>query len=486
MRHALRIFCFILSGFLFSTNLSAQFRGSNLLEVQLGKLPNETADPFPSLYDRTILNYQYGPLRASTTIEQYYTEYSDRNYTSFSQFSLQYMTKHWDIKLGNMYETLGRGTLLRSFEIRGAVLEDLGFRSRSYFHRDILGGAVKYRTKKFSVQLMRGDVLNNLLPPVFDRSERRSDTFNSLSADYKYYKKHKLGLVLFNFTKEGDDRNFVSTSLKGPLFGKLNYYVEYSQGISERDQFAIYASINGFAGALSYSLEYKNYQNIILGSGVNEPPQAIKEQTYRTLNRSTHVSNPLSEDGYQIDLFYSFTNGSVLNFNHALARNSFGSNDFIFRQFFLELSSQVAKIIEYKAFIDYSIDPLKGEEDRLSAGLYSDVKLNQKLRLLPEIEYQIFSRSGTNVTNAYYAIGLNYNSQINLSLQLETTTDPFLVEDNQVKRFYPGINMRFKLNQKNTILIFGGERRGGPACSAGVCYEILDFKGIEARWTTRF
>ena len=486
MRQPLRLCFFLLSGLLFSTNASAQFRGSNLLEVQLGKLPNESAEPFPSLYDRSILSYQYGPLRASITIEQYYTQYSDRNYITLSQLSLQYITKHWDIKLGNMYETLGRGTLLRSFEIRGAILEDLGFRSRSYFQRDILGGAVKYRTKKFSVQLMRGDVLNNLLPPIFDRTERRSDRFNSLSADYNYFKKHKVGLVLFNFTKDRADRNFTSTSLNGPLFGNLNYYIEYSQGITQRDQFGIYATLNGFTGALSYSLEYKKYQNIILGSGVNEPPQAIKQQTYRTLNRSTHVSNPLSEDGYQVDLFYSFANGSVLNFNHALARNSFGRNDFIFRQFFLELSSQIATAIEFKAFLDYSIDPLKGEEDRISGGLYTDVKINQKLRLQPEIEYQIFSRDRHNVTNTYYAIGLNYNSQINLSLQLEYTTDPFLIEENKTNRFYPGINMRFKINQKNTILIFGGERRGGPACNAGVCYEILDFKGIEARWTSRF
>jgi len=486
MRQSLFLSLFLSISISYSLSLNAQFRGSNLLEVQLGKLPDETADPFPSLYDRTILNYQYGPFRASTTIEQYYTQYNDRNYTALSQASLQFNNKHWDIKLGNFYETLGRGTLLRSFEINGAILEDLGFRSRSYFHRDILGAAAKYRTKKLSIQAMRGNVLNNLIPPTFSREDRRTDTFNSLSADYKFFKKHTVGIVLFNFTKDRDDRNFASTSFNGPLPGNLNYYVEYSQGITESDQFAIYATINGFWGRLSYSLEYKNYQNIILGSGINEPPQALKQQTYRTLNRSTHVSNPLAEDGYQVDLFYSFSNGSVLNFNHALARNRFGRNDFIFRQFFTEWSSQIGKVVEYKAFLDYSIDPLKGEDNRISAGLYTDIKLNQKLRLLPEIEHQLFSRANNDVRNAYYSIGLNYDSQINLSIQLETTTDPFLVNDNQSKRYYPGINMRFKLNQKNTILVFGGERRGGPACSAGVCYEILDFKGIECRWTARF
>jgi hypothetical protein len=34
--------------------------------------------------------------------------------------------------------------------------------------------------------------------------------------------------------------------------------------------------------------------------------------------------------------------------------------------------------------------------------------------------------------------------------------------------------------------MFTGRRRGGPACNAGVCYEVLDFYGVEFRFTTRF
>ncbi|MCT4646781.1 MAG: hypothetical protein N4A74_17455, partial [Carboxylicivirga sp.] len=46
--------------------------------------------------------------------------------------------------------------------------------------------------------------------------------------------------------------------------------------------------------------------------------------------------------------------------------------------------------------------------------------------------------------------------------------------------------LRYKVNTKHTLQLFAGERRGGPACSAGVCYEVLDFKGVELRWYARF
>jgi hypothetical protein len=38
----------------------------------------------------------------------------------------------------------------------------------------------------------------------------------------------------------------------------------------------------------------------------------------------------------------------------------------------------------------------------------------------------------------------------------------------------------------NTISMFAGKRRGGPACTSGICYEVLDFEGIEIRLKTIF
>lgn len=468
------------------SQLAAQFSGSTLLEAQFGNIPSADEASFPSLYNRTILSYRFGKWTASTTIEQFYTEFGDRNFTDLSQLSLRYKNKAWDVKLGNIYETLGRGMLLRSFEVKGAILEDLGFRSRNYFHRDILGGVAKFRKKKFSLQVTSGYVLNNLIPPTFNISDRRSDTFMSISGKFNWLKKHKTEIILFSFNNgQFNSNNLYSISTTGPLFKKLNYYVELARSMDESELHGFYTGITGLAGDLSYSLEYRNYNDLILGGGINEPPQVIKEQTYRMLNRSTHVSNPLSEDGYQVDLIYGFENGSLLNLNHSLARNVFGSSSFVFQQYFLEWSSSMGSV-EYKLYLDYSKDPLKAEPNRYAAGLYSDVKLNDNIRLLPEFEFQSFNRNDNDVSNQYYSLGLNYKSKLNINIQLESTTDPFLIDAGSSSKNYLGTNIRYKLNQKNTLQLFAGDRRGGPACSAGVCYEILDFSGVECRWSARF
>jgi hypothetical protein len=72
-------------------------------------------------------------------------------------------------------------------------------------------------------------------------------------------------------------------------------------------------------------------------------------------------------------------------------------------------------------------------------------------------------------------------------------TDDLLLTDNpnsfeveEDVRTWLGGNVRYKINQSHTLDVFAGKRRGGPACTSGICYEILDFEGVELRFTTRF
>jgi len=99
-----------------SENLLAQVNITTLAETQFGKLPNEAADWFPSFYDRTEIDFRKKGFSISTTLEQYHTEVDGRSYFDLSQLSLGYKKKNWDIKIGNFYQTLGRGLLLRSVQ----------------------------------------------------------------------------------------------------------------------------------------------------------------------------------------------------------------------------------------------------------------------------------------------------------------------------------------------------------------------------------
>ena len=481
-------FCLCGLTFLLCGTLSfSQFSGTNIIEGQIGQLPNETVEVFPSIYNRTELKYQYKEFTTGLTLEQFYTIYENRSYFDLSQVNIAYKKKKWNINLGNIYETLGRGLLLRSFEIPGSLIEDIGFRSRTYFHRDILGASVKFKSKRVTIKLLRGDLLNNVLPPTFDRKLRRIDLINAIEVNVKYLGKQKMGLRLMNHQMSGlSDDNLTSGSLEGPITKAFNYYVEYASNLSNSDTYAFYSSINGYSGSFSFSIEYKKYNNFVIGAGFNEPPALIKEHTYKVLNRSTHVTNPLNEEGYQLDIFYIFKNGSVLNVNHSRAINDFTNNKDVFQEYFAEFSSSFKKIIDYKVFLDYSNDPFKGQRDRLSGGIYSDIRLNEALRFLPEFEYQRFTRNDIGATNINLSLGLNMNSKIFFSILVEFTDDAFLVKEGQMHRIYLGNAIRFKPDYKNTFQFFFGERQGGPLCSAGVCYEILDFRGMEVRWTTRF
>lgn len=459
---------------------------TNLAESQFGKLPNETADEFPSIYDRTEINFRKKGFSVASTLEQYYTTTDGRSYFDLSQFTLGFKKKKWDIKLGNFYETLGRGLLLRSYEIPGALLEDLGFRSRYYFHRDLLGASVKFRSKRATFQVLRADALNNVLPPTFGRTERRTDLVTAVSAKVKIAKAHDAGMTLMTLEQSnGNDASFLSSHINGSVVQGLDYYTEYAVNLDEGD-YAIYAGLTGYKDAFSFSVEYKKYNNFVLGSGINEPPAGVKQQTYRVLNRSIHIPNPLNEEGYQLDMFYHFDERSVLNFNHSLAVNSFGGKTTTFRQFFIELQSSLGELIEYKAFVDFSQDPFKGESDRFSMGLYPDIGISEHVRLTPEIEYQTFKRNDQSLYNFNMLAGINIKSRFFLSVLGEWTNDPFIVRENQSSRLYLGGAVRYKPSYKHTVQLFIGQRRGGPQCSAGVCYEILDFRGVELRWISRF
>jgi len=470
--------------------ISAQLQVAHLLETQYGKLPREVADPFPTLYDRAEISYRQKAWRAEATIEQFHSTFDGRGYFDLSQFRLGYKKKKWDIKVGNIYETLGKGVLLRSFEFPGALLEDQGFRSRNYFHRDILGASVKYRTKKFTLQAVHGDVLNNTLPPIFDRSDRRTDLISALSANFKYVKGHQAEVITMRISDGSgvgsvQDRYYLSVGGSGKISKGLNYFGEYAFG-TNNDSRALYAGISGFTGNFSFSVEYKNYDDFFLGVGINEPPAAIKQQTYRTLNRSIHVSDPQEESGYQIELLYNFDNGTVLNLNHSLATNPFGTTTTTFRQYFFEIQSSLSESFDYKAFIDYSIDPFKREENRFTVGLYTDFAISKDLRLLPEIEYQTFDRNGASVYNVSPLLGLKIKSKFFVSVLGDLSSDPFLRDADRNTKLYLGSTIRYTPSYQHSFQAFFGTRRGGPQCTAGVCYEILDFQGVEVRWVGRW
>jgi hypothetical protein len=73
----------------------------------------------------------------------------------------------------------------------------------------------------------------------------------------------------------------------------------------------------------------------------------------------------------------------------------------------------------------------------------------------------------------------------------ERSTDPLqedpgdaLVPGVQPRHFVAGV-VSARLSERHQATLFAGERRGGRACTAGTCYEVLPFKGVELRLVSR-
>jgi len=466
-----------------------QFTGNNLLETQFGKLPSDTVSSFATLYDRAVLDYKHKRFKAGITLEQYHTPYSGRNYLSLQQARLEYRSKSLQINVGNFYETIGRGTLLRSYQIQGAILEDLSYRSRHYFHRDILGANVQFRKNNFTAKALYGKPLNNLFPTSQSFENRRPDNIGALYADYNL-NGQILGAGVMHLSNEFDNNLFGMLTASGYVSDVVSYYGEFSSQIaqlnienrSDESWYAAYFNVNLSFDNMGITAEYKHYNNFLLGAGFNEPPALVKEHIYRVLNRSTHVMQPQNESGYQIEAFFYLGDASVLTLNNAIAINNFGRR-FIFQEYFAEYATTLNQKHDVKLFVDYAEDPFKSENNRLSWGAYAEWQLKKQSGLKTELEVQTFERNNADVHNLAAYVGYSHKSKISAGIITEISNDPFLTENN---RLWVGFNGKYKINSKNTLLLFAGQRRGGPACNSGVCYEVLDFEGLELRLTSRF
>jgi hypothetical protein len=484
-----KLACIIIVMLWFVNTTNAQFGGSNIAEYQYGRLPNDT-NSISTFYDRLVGFYDYKFLKANATLEQFNTPLAGSKYVKLTQFSVQYKLKPLEIKIGNFYETIGRGTMLRSFEIPGAILEDLSYRSRHYFNRDILGASAKFQHKNFVVKALYGSPLNYVFPPTQDIENRRADTIAAVYSEYTL-KKQTLGVSAMKHSNSGNDKVFAMATASGNISQVLSYYTEIAKNVSDfavddfsnQASYAIYGGLNLAYGSFGLSAEYKNYRNFLIGSGINEPPALIKEHSYRLLNRSTHVLQPQNETGYQVELFYTFPNLSILTFNNSMAINTFGKR-FVFQEYFIEYDFTVIEKHDAKVFADYADDPFKLEENRISAGMSADWKLFKTSAIRTDYEFQTFKRLNENYQNHVLVLGYAFKSKLICSLVAEFSNDSFIVTNDS--KIWFGGNVKYQVNKNNSLQIFAGERRGGPACNAGVCYEVLDFKGAEVRLTSRF
>lgn len=496
----IRIYFLMVLGLGHYTTIFAQFSGFNLAEYQLGNIPGDEPQYVHSIYDQLNLAYRLKGFRASVRLENYYSGDSDRtHYSKITQYSLNYLKKGLELKAGNFYETLGKGLLYRGYKIKNSIYEDQIYRVKQGFYRDTRGAAGSYSNRFLTVKALRGRSLVNQLPPTHE--DNRPDLVTAGEINLRFSNQIIGGIILQN-ENEQKKSNYVSVLTGGNLFTHFDYSAEIAHQINnesrffrfgEEDSYGIYFNLNYSSSGLGISLEYKDYRNLFIGSGISDPPTLVKEHVYRLLNRSTHVPYFFDESGWQTEVFIVPGEDHLLTINHSRSRNDLGQ-EFHSQEYFAEWQFSYNAQLLVKYFIDYSSDELLSENARYATGVYITRTLRENWSVSVETEFQQIERtfSETNTyRNLYAGLVLNRSTRLSAALICEFTNDVKYADipaTGQVeqKQHFPGINLFYKPNRNNTLQLFAGKRRGGPACTSGICYEVLDFKGVEIRWAAKF
>lgn len=488
----------------------AQLSGSLLAEAQVGNIPYLDPADLTTTYTQLNLRYRQQQLAVSVRAEQFYSRFENRNYTELTQYALRYRGDGFRVRLGHYYDLIGRGLLLRAYEIPGTVLESQASRVRQGFYRDLFGFALDGRWKRLRYKVLRGTTLDNTLPPTLDDDVRRNDLVSAVELSYQHGPAELGGAFLRNNFRD-DFQEYATVYLNAQLGSRWSVYGEVAQEVGrghplldfgEEQAFAGYGSVNFFAGPLSLSAEYKHYKNFSLSTGFNDPPAVIKQHTYLTLNRSTHVPFLFDEAGFQVDGFYLFSPKKRLTLNVAQTKNDLGGGlDFTYRELFLEYSTPVAGALSAKVFADYAQDPFKQEDHRYTGGFTGAYVFENTLAVSATLEHQWIERDAFRLEDGTPFVEGLHNTvvrgsvskgDLRLGFVLEATTDPLQTDRPDTvpietdRRFFTGVSLGYAYQNRHYVSLFGGTRRGGPACTGGICYEVLDFSGFEARFTSKF
>lgn len=472
----------------------------NLAEYQNGNIPGFEPSNVNSIYDQFNLEYKLSNFKTYFRLENFYSTDSNRNhYTELTQYSLNYRKNGLEFKAGNFYETLGKGLLYRGYEIKNSIYEDQISRVKQGFYRDTRGFFGSYSNSFFQIKALRGKLLINQLPA--NAPNNRLDMVSAAETSFSFLNQHA-GIIGLQNDNETERSKYISTFMGGNIFNIFDYYGEFAHRVNKGDKFTDFGTGNSYGAYfnLGYStngfgasFEWKDYQNFFIGSGISDPPTLVKEHIYKLLNRSTHVPYYFDESGIQLEFFIVPAENHLLTINHSRSKNELGATEFKSAEYFADWQFSLKKYNQFKIFADYSFDGILFETARYSGGLYYTRTLPKNWSYSLETEIQQIERTFSETQafqNIYLGLLVNHSTKFSTALIFEFTNDTKVADiantvQVETKQYYPGINLSYKPNRKNTIQLFAGKRRGGPACTSGICYEVLDFKGIEIRWSTK-
>jgi hypothetical protein len=493
--------------------LFAQYSGSLQTSYQYGNLPEIKPYDRTNLYSQLNLQCNQTNLDIGLRLESFGTS-SGEEYGYLSQKYIMYQNENLQVTVGNIYEILGRGILLRGYEIPGSVYEDYGSRQRYAFYKDIEGFSINYVNDYFQTKLLYGRILDNLLPPLLDKNDqnrRRPVLIEGAEINYVSFTFLQPGILLLRTDGFGNTNRYAGFNFQGYSQNGLQYYAEYSRNINplietgqtgSNDPYGLYSSLSYSTAFVSTTLEIKDYHKYSLG--INDPPPLVREHSFSLLNRATHTIEPSGEKGYQLETLINTGDLNTLTFNHSASKINLFEQEYDYYEYYADVNYYADDDRLTKLYVDFAKDEFKQEEDRFTTGVFTQDLLTGPWSYSAEMQYQHFTRNfklsavpSQKVKNILFSGAINHSPGFSFSLFLEWVDD--ISEGNyrngtQISGIFKdgldvdffGMNISYIYNQTNTFALFYGERRGGNACSGGVCYQVQPFSGFEFKLTSNF
>ncbi|MBD3288932.1 hypothetical protein GF337_09030, partial [candidate division KSB1 bacterium] len=442
--------------FFASNILNAQISVSNLVEYRLGNLPDREPEYMSTLYDQVQLDYFRDFLIVGLRYEMYQPTEQSRKYGKPTQRYIDWQKDWLHLRVGNFYSRLGRGLVFRSFELPGVVQEDEVNRVRYSFSRDMDGFLSEIKTKYVDATLLRGDAINNTLPPTLENRDRSLGVVEGGQLFLKPFHWLKFGGTFARYHFRNSEAfnagsgilEFSLTPLMERYLSKdffVDFYSEYAEK-EESDNaisaggngspYAFYSSANIIYKRLGISLEYKDYRDFNLR--VNDPPPAVREHSFYLLNRNTHVLLPENELGFQIEATYSLDNGTTFIANYTQAENRLRLlENTVFMETFLEIDFFLSPQILVKFFIDKSKDEYfaKSIADRWTLGgevewQYSDFNsISFELQGQRSEKTFEFAPNRNSFDDLYASLAFLKSPNLSAGIVFQRTTDPDVTDD---------------------------------------------------------
>ena len=452
----------------------------NFFELYISSELNTTDIPFGGRLRLGLRLFEFQPSSVERRMQG--LEYQRRLDKIYSQLNIG----KWEIWLGDVYETYGRGLALNLMEN-----QDL------YFDSGVRGGKINYNGGGWRVKTIAGESREGYLV--------NREQLAAVNLENRSVKGMKLGLS--NVYQRGvslEERFTPGAYFQIQRWG-FTLFGEYAQTRDNKfDELlgdGTYLNLNwGLMGA-AVNLEYKYYKfgfdafngDSLVENPFRTPPVVQREITTHLMSEHPHLPLTTDQVGFNAEISYSPWYWLFLTSSYSRASSHEGGN------LFPSLKEEYKPFWEW--FTEGELYPSDKTIVKFAFGMNEEARpfyWRKKTGTLADITYYLspfhsLTIGGENmlVKDEIYdaefqewkiSMTLAKASVVSVNFLYQWTTEDLTDED----EFWPGGEIAFTLNSSNRLTMFFGRERGGLKCTSGVCRPVQPFEGLRITLQSAF